>query len=178
MPQLIKNRAVSANDWVLPGADAATGAAAASPDAASPDTASTATHIVLPLADYLKAVAAGEPLDARAVLLKPEDQDLAPLLPYLTKLPLIAVYFGSSGEGRGYTQARLLRERHGYKGELRAVGAVRADQIFLLARCGFDAFDLVDGDDPATAIAQLDRFSVAYQAGDTALTHPRLRYGR
>ena len=162
MPKLIKDRALAANDWALAGTEAAAGA----------------SRLILPLADYLKAIAAGEPAAARAVLLRPEDQDLAPLLPHLASLPLIAVHFGSTGEGRGYTQARLLRERHGYRGELRAVGKVRADQLFFLARCGFDAFDLVDDDDVATAIAQLDRFTVAYQPGTGNLTHTRMRYGR
>jgi uncharacterized protein (DUF934 family) len=162
MAQLIRNRAVSPNPWVIVGADGA----------------GDATHRILALANYVQAIAAGEPAAQRAVLLKPEDQDLTALLPHLQQLPLIAVHFGSSGEGRGYTQARLLRERHGYKGELRAVGAIRADQIFFLARCGFDAFDLADGEDAATVIAQLDRFSVAYQAGAEGLTHTRMRYGR
>jgi uncharacterized protein (DUF934 family) len=49
--------------------------------------------------------------------------------------------------------------------------------MFFLARCGFDAFELLDDEDPATAIAQLDRFSVAYQKGEAGLTHPRRRYG-
>jgi uncharacterized protein (DUF934 family) len=161
MPQLIKNRARCVNEWVPAGTDAA----------------ADAKRLLLPLADYLKAIAAGEPADSRAVLLKPEDQDLAPLLPHLQQLPLIAIHFGSSGEGRGYTQARLLRERHGYKGELRAVGAVRVDQVYFLARVGFDAFDLVDGDDVQVAIAQLDRFTVAYQTSVGTQTHTRMRYG-
>lgn len=161
MPQLIKNRALVRNEWVLAGTDAA----------------AAATHLLLPLGDYLKAIAAGEPAAARAVLLKPEDQDLTPLLPHLQSPPLIAIHFGSTGEGRGYTQARLLRERHGYLGELRAVGAIRSDQVYFLARVGFDAFDLVDGDDAQVAIAQLDRFSVAYQTSVGTQTHTRMRYG-
>jgi uncharacterized protein (DUF934 family) len=161
MPQLIKDRALTHNEWVVAGADV-----------------NAAQRQLLPLADYVKAMLAGESAANRAVLLKPEDQDLSPLLPHLSYLPLIAVHFGTTGEGRGYTQARLLRERYGYKGELRAVGAVRTDQIHLLARCGFDAFDLVDGDDAATAIAQLDRFSVAYQTSAGSLTHARMRYGQ
>jgi uncharacterized protein (DUF934 family) len=162
MPQLIKDRALTYNEWVVAGgADV-----------------NAAQRQLLPLADYVKAMTAGEAAANRAVLLKPEDQDLTPLLPHLSYLPLIAVHFGTTGEGRGYTQARLLRERHGYKGELRAVGAVRTDQIYLLARVGFDAFDLVDGDDAATAIAQLDRFSVAYQTSAGNLTHARMRYGQ
>ncbi len=74
-------------------------------------------------------------------------------------------------------RARLLRERHGYKGELRAVGKIRVDQVYLLARCGFNSFELLDGEDPVLAIAQLERFSVAYQPGVDGLTHPRRRYG-
>lgn len=161
MPQLIKDRALVPDDWAVAGGGSAAGA----------------TKQILPLADYLKAIAAGEPAKDRAVLLQPEQQDLAPLLPHLAALPLIAVYFGSTGDGRGYTQARLLRERHGYKGELRAVGKIRVDQVWFLARCGFDAFDLLDGEDAQLAIAQLERFSVAYQPGADGLTHPRRRYG-
>lgn len=162
MAQLIRNRAVAQDDWVLAGAEAPAGA----------------RRLILPLADYLKAIAAGQPAADRAVLLKPEDQDLSALVPHLASLPLVAVHFGSSGEGRGYTQARLLRERYGYRGELRAVGKIRVDQVFFLARCGFDAFELLDGEDVATAIAQLDRFSVAYQPGSGELARPRMRYGR
>ena len=161
MPQLIKQRALAQDDWVLAGSEAAAGAG----------------KLILPLADYIKAIADGEPPASRAVLLKPEEHDLAPLLPYLSSLPLIAVHFGSSGEGRGYTQARLLRERHGYQGELRAVGKIRIDQVYFLARCGFDAFELLDEEDPQLAIQQLERFSVAYQPGIDGLTHPRRRYG-
>jgi uncharacterized protein (DUF934 family) len=161
MPQLIKNRALASSDWQM---------ANTTPPAADVKT-------ILPLPEYLSAAAVAAPTALRAVLLKPEDQNLQPLLPYLPKLPLIAVHFGGSGEGRGYTQARLLRERHGFMGELRAVGAIRADQIYFLARCGFDAFELVDGEDAATAIAQLDRFSVAYQSSTGQLAQPRMRYG-
>jgi len=139
--------------------------------------AESATHLILPLADYIKAIEAGEPADHRAPLLKAEDHDLSALVPYLAKVPLVAVNFTSTGDGRGFTQARLLRERYGYQGELRAVGKIRADQMFFLARCGFDAFELLDDEDVATAVAQLDRFSVAYQQGSGTLTHPRRRYG-
>jgi uncharacterized protein (DUF934 family) len=161
MPQLIKGRTIAANQWVQAGAEGA--------DAAS--------HLILPLADYIKAIEAGEPADRRAPLLKAENHDVSPLVPYLSKVPLVAVNFSSTGDGRGYTQARLLRERHGYKGELRAVGKIRADQMYFLARCGFDAFELLDDEDVATAVAQLDRFSVSYQTSVGDLTHPRMRYG-
>jgi uncharacterized protein (DUF934 family) len=161
MPQLIKGRAIAANHWVQAGTEGA--------DAAS--------HLILPLADYIKAIEAGEPAERRAPLLKAENHDVSPLVPYLSKVPLVGINFSSTGDGRGYTQARLLRERHGYKGELRAVGKIRADQMYFLARCGFDAFELLDDEDVATAIAQLDRFSVSYQTSLGDLTHTRMRYG-
>jgi uncharacterized protein (DUF934 family) len=160
MAQLIKNGALARNEWVVAG----------------PDTAPGAQQLILPLADFIAAMAAGEPAASRAVLLQPAD-DQDDLKPYLASLPLIAIHFTSTGEGRGYTQARLLRERLGFRGELRATGKVRVDMVWFLARCGFDAFELVDDEDPATAIAQLERFSVAYQPGIYSLTHPRRRYG-
>ena len=158
----LRDASLAANPWAIAGR--------AEADAAS--------HLILPLADYIKAIEAGEPADRRAPLLKAEDQRcLAACGHTWRSVPLVAVHFASTGDGRGYTQARLLRERHGYQGELRAVGKIRADQMFFLARCGFDAFELLDDEDVATAVAQLDRFSVAYQTGSGVLTHPRRRFG-
>jgi uncharacterized protein (DUF934 family) len=162
MAQLIKGRQLVANDWVLGGGEVQPPADA---------------RVILPLADYIKAIEAGEPADRRAPLLKAENHDVSPLLPYLDRVPLVAVNFTTTGDGRGFTQARLLRERHGYQGELRAVGKIRVDQMFFLGRCGFDAFELLDDEDATTAIAQLDRFSVAYQEGSGNLTHTRRRFG-
>jgi len=76
----------------------------------------------------------------------------------------VEVNFPSFTDGRGYSIARLLRERHGYQGELRAVGDVQRDQLFYLARCGFDAFLLREGLDAQEALAALQDFSEAYQA--------------
>jgi uncharacterized protein (DUF934 family) len=161
MATLIKGREPVANEWVLAGTEGA----------------QAATHLILPLADYIKAIEAGEPADRRAPLLQAENLDLSPLQPYLARVPLVAVNFTTTGDGRGFTQARLLRGRYAYQGELRAVGKIRADQMFFLGRCGFDAFELLDDEDVATAVAQLDRFSVAYQPGMGNLTHTRRRYG-
>jgi uncharacterized protein (DUF934 family) len=159
MARLIKGRALAADEWKQAGSEEAQGA----------------THLILPLEDYLKAIEAGEPADRRAPLLKAAHHDLTPLLPWLDRVPLVAVDFTTTGDGRGFTQARLLRGRHGYRGELRAVGKIRADQMYFLARCGFDAFELLDDEDPQTAVAQMDRFSVAYQEGIEGLAQPRRR---
>ena len=77
---------------------------------------------------------------------------------------VIAVNFPKFGDGRGYSIARLLRERHGYKGELRAVGEVARDHLQAMARCGFDAFQLREGEDAQEALAAFDDFSDSYQA--------------
>lgn len=79
-------------------------------------------------------------------------------------LALIAVNFPAFNDGRGYSSARLLRERYGFTGELRAVGDIFQDQLFLLARCGFDAFLLREGEDEESALRALSVFSEAYQA--------------
>lgn len=76
---------------------------------------------------------------------------------------LIAVRFAQFTDGRGYSVARLLRERHGFRGELRAIGDVHRDTLFDLARCGFDAFALRDDQDPQAALAAFDEFSEVYQ---------------
>jgi uncharacterized protein (DUF934 family) len=85
----------------------------------------------------------------------------------LPRLALVALRFPGPAEGRGYTQARLLRERWGFSGELRATGYVRQDQLFFLARCGFNAFELPEGDLPSAEQA-LATFSAEYQVSNNA----------
>jgi len=77
---------------------------------------------------------------------------------------VVAVNFPKFGDGRGYSIARLLRERYGWKGELRAVGDIFRDQIFFLASCGFDAFTLRAGEDALEALGAFSDFSDAYQS--------------
>jgi uncharacterized protein (DUF934 family) len=76
----------------------------------------------------------------------------------------VEVNFPKFSDGRGYSIARLLRERLRYQGELRAVGDVQRDQLFYLSRVGFDAFLLREGEDADAALAALADFSEAYQA--------------
>ena len=76
----------------------------------------------------------------------------------------VEVNFPKFGDGRGYSIARLLRERYGYRGELRAVGQITRDLLFFLESCGFDAFELRAGEDPQEALAAFDDFSESYQA--------------
>jgi uncharacterized protein (DUF934 family) len=108
----------------------------------------------------------------------PED-DLLQVVTHLPKVALVAVNFPKFGDGRGYTKARLLRERFNYEGELRAVGEVLSDQLFYMLRCGFDAFELVSGKDVHEALHALEGFSVRYQAAtdDPAPLYRRVQRG-
>ena len=85
----------------------------------------------------------------------------------LSRLALIAADFPGPSEGRGYSQARQLREQLEFKGELRAVGFVRRDQLFLMARAGFNSFEMRDSDLEHAAAAVQD-FSYAYQPSNDA----------
>jgi uncharacterized protein (DUF934 family) len=82
----------------------------------------------------------------------------------LGALKVVAVNFPKFGDGRGYSIARLLRERYGYRGELRAVGQVARDNLYFMAQCGFDAFQLRESEDPQEALAAFNDFSETYQA--------------
>lgn len=103
-----------------------------------------------------------------------DDVELAPLLASNTELTAelvqqfsttdtVAVDFPAFTDGRGYTIARLLRERYGYIGEIRAVGDVLVDQLDYMRRCGFTAMALRDDQHPDDAIRALNAFSVRYQ---------------
>lgn len=106
--------------------------------------------------------------------IEPED-DLLQVITHLPKVSLLAIDFPKFGDGRGYTKARLLRERYRYTGELRAVGEVLSDQLFYMLRCGFDSFELAPGKDTQAALRAFETFSVTYQA---ATDEPRPLYVR
>ena len=91
------------------------------------------------------------------------EQEAKLVAPYASELAVIAIEIPGFKDGRGYTAARLLRDRFGYKGEIRAVGDVLRDQLFYMRRCGFDAFELKQGKDIAGAVAAFRDFSVTYQ---------------
>lgn len=100
--------------------------------------------------------------EGEVLRLEPTD-DPASVADRLGRAARVEVNFPKFGDGRGFSIARLLRERYGYKGELRAVGAVTQDHLQAMERCGFDAFLLREGEDPNEALAAFERFSDAYQ---------------
>jgi uncharacterized protein (DUF934 family) len=80
----------------------------------------------------------------------------------LDRLDVVAVNFPKFSDGRGFSTARLLRERHGYRGELRAIGDIGRDQLAFLERSGFDAFALRDGVNAQVALAAFVEVRVVY----------------
>ena len=119
--------------------------------------------VIIPLAEWRDNTVTWQAWRERlGVRIGPADRVDA-LAPDLARFELIAIEFPTPGDGRGYSQAQLLRSRYGFKGELRAVGAVKQDQVFFMARSGFDAIELAAGEDVEAAQRALSRFTVHYQ---------------
>ena len=97
------------------------------------------------------------------VWIKPDD-DPALIAEDLQLFGAVAVAFPKVADGRGYSTGRLLRERYGYRGELRAVGDVQRDQLYFLWQCGFDAFALRPGEDAEKALSAFNELTEAYQS--------------
>jgi uncharacterized protein (DUF934 family) len=117
---------------------------------------------LIPLATALaqpqRVLAAGP----AGVWLSPTDEP-AQAVPLFGSIELIAVQFPVFGDGRGYSTAALLRNRHGWRGELRAIGDVLRDQLFFLKRVGFDSFALRADRNVEEAVASLSDFTDSYQ---------------
>jgi len=161
MRHILRRRELVADDWAHCGEQAPEG-----------------TGLIVPLAQLRAEEARWRAWRGRlGVRLSPADAPEA-LAADLARFELIAVEFPNAGDGRGYSQARLLRTRLGFRGELRAVGAgVKQDQVFLLTRCGFDAIELAPGEDLQAAQRALGRYTVGYQPGAPGAALPRQRFG-
>jgi uncharacterized protein (DUF934 family) len=108
----------------------------------------------------------------------PNNRDVDDLVPYLDRLAVIGLVFPSFRDGRAYSQARLLRERYSYRGELRAIGQVLRDQFVFMLRAGFDAFEVKKDSDAEAFALTAKRYSVFYQpTGDGRITalHRRMQ---
>lgn len=91
------------------------------------------------------------------------DQSAEELAGELEHFDAVALEFPKFTDGRAFSTARILRERLGFEGELRAVGAVKRDQLAFLQRCGFDAVEVPDGVDAEAWLESLREFSHWYQ---------------
>ena len=161
---LIKNGAEIANDWTFV------------PDGAVlPEGGPENGRFSVSLARFLGLKQGQEngPLPD-GVRLSPADK-AEDLEPYLTELSLIEVDFPRYTDGRGYSQAQLIRRRYGYSGELRAVGHVLRDQIFYMHRSGFDAYETRRAG-LSEVLEALNEYSAVYQpAADSSVPAFRRR---
>ena len=123
-------------------------------------------HLLLEPAQW-RAVRGQWPADLPVGVVLPNDADLDELAADLgapSPLALIALQFPKWTDGRAYSQARQLRVRHGFAGQLRAVGEVLVDMLPLLQRCGFDAVQLRRDQSVDAAQRALEYFAGHYQA--------------
>jgi uncharacterized protein (DUF934 family) len=153
MREIIRGGAVVADEWQVLRLAAETSLA---------DVEIPAGAVVVPLALWLERHAELTGRGDIGVWIAGAD-DPTPMAPWLPQLPLVAVDFPKFTDGRGYSVAYLLRARFGYRGELRAIGDVLPDQLFLMRRVGFDSFALRADKDIRQALHSLQPFSDAYQ---------------
>src|SRR6202162_1396228 len=151
MPLLIKGRAIVEDRWTL------------LKDATSLADVPGETAVIVPLALWKLE---HETLVSRrdvGVWLKPDD-DPGALAADIDDLPLVAINFPKFVDGRGYSSARLLRDKYHFGGEWRAIGDILRDQLYYLRQCGFDAFAVRADRNFADAIGGLDDFFVNFQS--------------
>lgn len=155
MSKIIKNGQIVDDAWqVLKLAEGQT------PESVSLPNGPTLLPLAVWLARKTEVLATGNPVGAWL------DSSEGPeaIVADLAHFAVIGVNFPKFADGRGYSSARLLRERYGYQGEIRAVGDVLQDQLFYMKRCGIDAFAVREDKDIEAALAGLNVFSDAYQA--------------
>jgi uncharacterized protein (DUF934 family) len=135
--------------------------------------------VIVPAERFLADAAEILQRDAPVGVVWPNNRKVAEVAPYLDRIALVALVFPSFKDGRAYSQARLLRERHGFGGELRATGQILRDQFLFLVRAGFDTLDVAKASDVDAFAAALARYSVFYQvAGEGRITAARRRVAR
>jgi uncharacterized protein (DUF934 family) len=103
------------------------------------------------------------------------DEPLADIVDDLASFAMVVVVFPAFTDGTCYSYARLLRERYGYKGEIRAQGDVLRDQLFNMEQCGINSFELANPNRIVDAMTAFDDFSESYQ---TTFLRPEPLYRR
>ena len=155
MPKIIKNQQIIDDPWQrLKLAEGDSAESIALPDA----------PVLLPLAVWL---ARKTEIISRGGLVGvwlASSEDPQAIAGDLEHFTVIGVDFPKFTDGRSYSSARLLRERYGYQGEIRALGDILRDQLFFMKRCGIDAYAVLEGKSLEQALAGLLDFSETYQA--------------
>ena len=134
--------------------------------------------VLIPAARFLEDPEALLKRAGKVGVIWPNNRDVDDVVPYLDRLAVVALVFPTFRDGRAYSQARLLRERFLYRGELRATGQVLRDQFVFMLRAGFDAFKVKKQADAEAFAQTVQRYSVFYQpTGDGRITalHRRMQ---
>ena len=152
MQRIIKNDQVVDESWHL------------LPKDATLDGLSNCDDLIVPLALWREHAHALKARDGGLGVWLDSDEQVEEIADDLAHFQVVALNFPAFTDGRHYSSARLLRERYRYQGEIRAIGDVLRDQLFLMRRCGFDAFAVRADRDPYDALEGLKVFSVTYQA--------------
>ncbi|MCE4072964.1 MULTISPECIES: DUF934 domain-containing protein [Pseudomonas] len=163
MQRIIKHREVVDDRWHL------------LPKDATLETVPNCDDVIIPLNLWLEHGPALRGRDGGLGVWLDADEEPEAIAGDLDNFQVIAVNFPAFTDGRGFSTARLLRERFGYKGEVRAIGDVLRDQLFFMQSCGFDAYAIRADRDPQAALAGLDDFSEVYQ---TSVTQPQPLFRR
>ena len=154
MPTLIKDGHVIENTWGLIGKEA--------------DLPSVLSHaseqVLVPLSLWQEHKLDLQASEKDIGVWLDSDDDTYELGSDALELPLIALNFPVFMDGRSYSSAAILRERIGYKGELRAVGEILRDQLFYMKKCGINSFEISDSVKLDDALAAFSDFSNNYQS--------------
>ena len=153
MPKIIRGGAIVEDHWVTLGADAGLPI----------PSLNEAPQLLVPLGAWqarrAELIGRGEQLG----LWLQTDDEPATIGADIALFSVIAIHFAKFTDGRGYSLARLLRDRYGYRSEIRAVGDVLQDQLFYLKRSGFNAFAIRADKNIDAALKSLNDFSETYQ---------------
>lgn len=124
--------------------------------------------VILPLARYLEQQAEWRQTDRPVGIWLGEEHMVEDVADVLDHVQLVALEFPKFADGRGFSKARMLRQRLNFQGEIRAIGDFLPDQVFYMLRCGINAFACRSESEAETTLSLLDTFSVRYQADVTA----------
>ncbi len=148
MPTIIKNRELSDSEFNIVDIESAN---------------IEGSHQILPLAFYLEHREALKGRNDIGVWLE-AGEEIEELAAFVNELPVIALNIPAFGDGRNYSSANILKRSLQYQGEIRAIGDVRRDQLHQMLDCGFNAFELAEGQDADKCLAALTGFTQNYQS--------------
>ncbi|NKB31663.1 MAG: DUF934 domain-containing protein [Pseudomonadales bacterium] len=154
MPKLIKNGEITQDIWTVLS------------EASGPEIlrAVPGKNFIVPLEFWKLYREELEEYDGDISIWLDSDENVNDIDSDLSQFPLIALNFPVFSDGRSYTNARELREIMGFDGEVRAIGDVLRDQLFYMARCGFDAFQIRYDQDSEACLAAFTDFEIGYQS--------------